>query len=157
MLKKKIYRNSFFSFAANVRHREFYARPNRLQKTIWPPNEFEAATPRRSMARDSVTPSSSTAVNNENNFDSDCCKSMTDSDYSIGSQSGAIVGGGGGDLVQPLQLKSINTLPAHRLANNIAREQFYNGIQEQQKQQQQLLQQQRSMETEEYTFFFLVF
>lgn len=84
---------------------------------------------------------------------------MSDSDYSprlgssgpIGEAAGPVGANGSVTDVMPLQVKSTNTLPAHRLANNIAREQFYNGIQEQQKQHQQQIMhlQQRSMDTEE--------
>lgn len=57
--------------------------------------------------------------------------------------------------MMPLQAKSTNTLPPHRLANHIAREQFYNGIhidhnipsQSLQQQHQQYLQQ-RAMDAE---------
>lgn len=34
------------------------------------------------------------------------------------------------DSLMPLQPKSTNTLPLHRLANHLAREQFYNGTKE---------------------------
>lgn len=57
--------------------------------------------------------------------------------------------------IMPLQVKSTNTLPPHRLANHLAREQFYNGIhgdhsipsQSLQQQHQQYLQQ-RALDAE---------
>lgn len=131
------------SISANIRHREFYARPKRLQKTVWPPQEFDSNnSSKRSSTNDSI-------VNNENSGDSmSSSKTLSDhSDNNITIQRNADV--------MPLQVKSTNTLPPHRLANHIAREQFYNGIhidhnipsQSLQQQHQQYLQQ-RAMDAE---------
>lgn len=139
----KIDSSIFISISANIRHREFYARPKRLQKTVWPPQEFDSNnSSKRSSTNDSI-------VNNENSGDSmSSSKTLSDhSDNNITIQRGTDV--------MPLQVKSTNTLPPHRLANHLAREQFYNGIhsdhnipsQSLQQQHQQYLQQ-RAMDAE---------
>lgn len=134
----------FTTISANIRHREFYARPKRLQKTVWPPQEFDSNnSSKRSSTNDSI-------VNNENSGDSmSSSKTLSDhSDNNMPIQRNADV--------MPLQVKSTNTLPPHRLANHLAREQFYNGIhsdhssipsQSLQQQHQQYLQQ-RAMDAE---------
>ncbi|XP_037026181.1 uncharacterized protein LOC119067372 isoform X2 [Bradysia coprophila] len=131
------------SDVANIRHREFYARPKRLQKTVWPPQEFDSNnSSKRSSTNDSI-------INNENSGDSmTSSKTLSEhSDNSIAIQRNTDI--------MPLQVKSTNTLPPHRLANNLAREQFYNGIhgdhgipsQSLQQQHQQYLQQ-RALDAE---------
>lgn len=113
--------NNFFLFcfipcAAGLHHnREFYARPNRLQKSIWPPPEFDAK--RLSSVKES---------GNHENMKSATVSDAIDADHSkctIGPSASSSVAG---DAIMPLQPKSTNTLPPHRLANHLAREQFYN-------------------------------
>lgn len=112
---------------AGFRHnREFYARPNRLQKSVWPPPEFDTKR----------LPSVKEGGNNENmKLTTDT--GTIDTDKHQQRLFGYADGGGlnatmqpaqssSGDNVMPLQPKSTNTLPPHRLANHLAREQFYN-------------------------------
>lgn len=107
---------------ANQRHnREFYARPNRLQKSVWPPPEFE--TKRLSSVKETV--------NNENL--STAVKQPGDgpnADQKLSSDGLPASSIPSASDVMPLQPKSTNTLPPHRLANHLAREQFYNGTKE---------------------------
>lgn len=97
---------------AQPTHREFYARPQRLQKTIWPPNDFE---PNLSKQCSSQLAAPSIEVSSAND-----AESIIAIDTSH-------------DQKQQL-------LPAHRLANHKAREEFYNGIQKQNKQNRVVLQ-----------------
>lgn len=109
---------------AQPTHREFYARPQRLQKTIWPPNDFEATFPKQLSQQ---LPVHSIAVSSANDTES-AVASDTFNDHK--------------------QLP----LPAHRLANHIAREEFYNGIQKLNKQNQVVSQEEgsHSVESIEY-------
>lgn len=104
----------FSCFTANVVQREFYARPNRLQKPVWPPPEFDTKRPA----------SAKEPINNENNLsgaNEDAANHKLTNEQSQQEQKALTT-----DIL-PLQPKSMNTLPPHRLANHLAREQFYNG------------------------------
>lgn len=132
------------AFAANVRHREFYARPNRMQKTVWPPPDFDSAT---MVARQRVAAATIKEINNENNGSNMTFKPIANENTMDGMQSpppprmSAANSG-----VMPLQVKSTNTLAPHRLANNLAREQFYNGMHDAQQQKLQLQQHLQSLQ-----------
>lgn len=108
---------------ANQRHnREFYARPNRLQKSVWPPPEFE--TKRLSSVKETVNNENlSTDVNQPDDGPNPDQKLSSDGLPTSNIPTSA-------SDVMPLQPKSTNTLPPHRLANHLAREQFYNGTKE---------------------------
>lgn len=123
---------------ASVKQREFYGRPQRLQKSIWPPNDnlnknqenqnepdYEtiiSPPPRRHHLQQNqhlLQPHHNTQT------------ASLDRDYKIHQprlQSPP--------ATMPLQIRSTN-IPqsAIKMANNIAREQFYNGAQQQQENQ----------------------
>lgn len=110
------------SFLGNQRHnREFYARPNRLQKPIWPPPEFESK--RLSSVKESVTNENlrTNKLDDGDANDTVNLKLINDPQPTVMNAT---------DSIMPLQPKSTNTLPPHRLANHLAREQFYNGTKE---------------------------
>lgn len=156
-LNLRIFSNtSFFltSYAVGVRHqREFYARPNRLQKTVWPPPEFESK--RSSMAKDIVNNENSTTATNKLNLSDSCSTSECSIQNQKLSTSLELQSQQQQQEIMPLQPKSTNTLPPHRLANHLAREQFYNGTKEiivvpqQHSQQSASSDYQNSMEMEE--------
>lgn len=116
-----------------------------MQRTVWPPPlELEVNGRRESSKDRAATEPVASSVNNENNDASG--KTFVDREQNPDVHHRLSSDG------MPLQVKSTNTtLPAHRLANYIAREQFYNGIADRgaAEPSPQEQQQQRSMETEE--------
>lgn len=130
-------------FAANIRHREFYARPNRMQKTVWPPPDFDSAA---MVARQRTTAATIKEINNENNSNM-TFKPIAGDNSMDGMQSHRLTATNSN--VMPLQVKSTNTLPPHRLANNLAREQFYNGMHDAQQQKLQLQQHLQSLQQQQ--------
>lgn len=122
-------------FTANFRHnREFYARPNRLQKSIWPPAEFDAkrlASVKETVNNENNGKSMSNTGDWVDNIDATNKRISGDSlTHSSALQPWSLTSASTNESMMPLQPKSTNTLPPHRLANHLAREQFYNGTKE---------------------------
>lgn len=149
----------------DVRQREFYARPNRLQKQ-WPPQEFNMKIHQQMNGRENDEimrletglnleyPDKTTelTIKTTNDSVSQRVQNQTNKNNLNNNNNNKDV--------MPLQVKSTNiqqqTLQqqsAHKIANHLAREQFYNGSQQQQTDLNSL------METEEnwLVFFFFGF
>lgn len=159
----------------DVRQREFYARPNRLQKQ-WPPQEFNIKMHQQINGRENDEimrletglnleyPDKTTELTIKTTNDSVSQRVQNQTmKNSLNNNNN------NNKDVMPLQVKSTNiqqqTLQqqsAHKIANHLAREQFYNGSQQQNDFKQHIQQQQSDlnslMETEEnwLVFFFFV-
>lgn len=134
-----------------------------MQKSVWPPPEFDA----KRLASVKET------VNNENSAKSICNTSdiievankrisgdnlMQSAAHQSSPLAPASSISSTNESIMPLQPKSTNTLPPHRLANHLAREQFYNGTKEivvvpqlhtQSGDSSEMISNQKPMETEE--------
>lgn len=147
--------------STDVRQREFYARPNRLQKQ-WPPQEFNIKLHQQLNGRENdEIMRLETGLNLEYPDKTTELTIKTTNDLVSQRQTkNSLNNNNNKSDVMPLQVKSTNiqqqTLQqqsAHKIANHLAREQFYNGSQQQNDFKQHIQQQQSDlnslMETEE--------
>lgn len=156
---------SFFLFMilALVKHREFYARPNRLQKSIWPPQQGQGGYHNKNRENDSrIIESDNESITSPimSRLQPDCRNLSSEFDKTTQNemkaqriiQNNNLNNNHSEKGKMPLQAKSTNIMQqtqlspsqqqqqqhtlqvqqqqsAHKIANHIAREQFYNGFQ----------------------------
>lgn len=140
----------------DVRQREFYARPNRLQKQ-WPPQEFNMKMQQQNGRENDEIMRLETGLNLEYPDKTTELTMKPTNDSNSQRIKNQTTNNNNNKEVMPLQVKSTNiqqqTLQqqsAHKIANHLAREQFYNGSPQQHNQQQSDLN--SLMETEENWF-----
>lgn len=88
-----------------------------MQKPVWPPPEFDIKRPA----------SAKETINNENNLSSENEDGSNKKYTSEKPLTQEQTNNASTTDILPLQPKSMNTLPPYRLANQLAREKFYNG------------------------------